>query len=87
MSVPPGFAIEVRNDRDIVISKSEEGFEVTYRREMSYPMLVASDVLRNSFDDSTVGHLAQAWKIALNKAKELGWLNDRRKKRMPQSRT
>ena len=30
MSNPSGFTIKVRNDRDIIISKPEAGFEVTY---------------------------------------------------------
>jgi hypothetical protein len=40
----PEFAIEVRGDRDIVISKPEDGFKVTYRREVYYPMLIADEV-------------------------------------------
>ena len=86
MSKSPEFAIEVRGDRDIVISKPEEGFEVTYRREVYYPMLIADEVLQNDFDESKAGLVAQAWKVALNKAKELGWLNDPSKKRMPRPR-
>ena len=86
MSKSREFAIKVCGDRDIVISKPEEGFEVTYRREVYYPMLIADEVLQNDFDESKVALLAQAWKVALNKAKELGWLNDRSKKRMPRPR-
>jgi hypothetical protein len=86
MSKSPEFAIEVRGDRDIVISKPEEGFEVTYRREVYCPMLIADEVLQNDFDESKAGLVAQAWKVALNKAKELGWLHDRSKKRMPRPR-
>ena len=51
MSNPPDLTLKVRNDRDIIISKPEDGFEVTYRREVYYPMLIASDVLRNDFDE------------------------------------
>jgi hypothetical protein len=86
MGNAPEFTVKVRHDRDIIISKPEEGFEVTYRREVYYPMLIASEVLQNDFDESKAGLLAQAWKVALNKARELGWLNDRSKKRMPRSR-
>jgi hypothetical protein len=75
MSELSGFTVKVRNDRDIVISKPEAGFEVTYRREVYYPMLIASDVLRNDFDESKAKLLAQAWKVALSKAKSLGWLD------------
>ena len=49
MSDPSDFTVKVRGDRDLIISKPEEGFEVTYRREVYYPMLIASDVLRNDF--------------------------------------
>jgi hypothetical protein len=81
MSDPSNFTVKVRNDRDIVISKPEAGFEVTYRREVYYPMLIASDVVRNDFDESKVTLLAQAWKLALSKAKSLGWLDGPRQKR------
>ena len=76
MSKASEFTVKVRNDRDIVISKPEAGFEVTYRREMYSPMLVAADVLRSDFDVSKVALLAQAWKLAQSKAKSLGWLED-----------
>jgi hypothetical protein len=81
MSNPSDFTVEVRNDRDIVISKPEANFEVTYRREVYYPMLVASDVMENDFDESKVTLLAQAWKSALDKAKSLGWLDPPKRKR------
>jgi hypothetical protein len=75
MSSPSDFTVKVRDDRDIIISKPEAGFEVTYRRETYYPMLIASDVLRNDFDESKAKLLSQAWKVALRKAKSLGWLD------------
>jgi hypothetical protein len=81
MSNPSDFNVTVSNDRDIVISKPEADFEVTYRREVYYPMLVASDVMENDFDESKVTLLAQAWKLALDKAKSLGWLDEPEKKR------
>ena len=87
MSNPPDLTLKVRNDRDIIISKPEDGFEVTYRREVYYPMLIASDVLGNDFDESKVTLLAQAWKVALSKAKSLGWLDDPRQKRKPRAKT
>jgi hypothetical protein len=74
MSDHSDFIVKVRNDRDIIISKPDEGFEVTYRRELYSPFLIADDVLRNDFDESKVALLAQAWKLALNKATSLGWL-------------
>ena len=87
MSTPLGFTVKVRDDRDIIISKPEDGFEVRYRREVYYPMLIASDVLRNDFDESKVMLLAQAWKVALNRAKSLGWLDDPRQKRKPRAKS
>ena len=75
MSKPSDFTVKVRNDRDIVIANSEAGFEVTYRREVYYPMLIASDVLRNDFDESKAKLLSQSWKVALSKPKSLGWLD------------
>jgi hypothetical protein len=81
MSNPSDFAVKVCNDRDIVISKPESEFEVTYRREPYSPMLIASDVLQNDFDESKVTLLAQAWKLALDKATSLGWLDPPKRKR------
>ena len=81
MSSPPEFDIEIRGDRDIVISKPDEGFEVTYRRDVHHPMLIADDLLQNDFDESKTKLLAQAWKVALKTAKSLGWLDDPKQKR------
>ena len=81
MSNPPDFAVEISNDRDIVISKPDEGFEVTYRRETYCPMLIADDVLQNDFDESKSKLLAQAWKVALKTAKSLGWLDERKQRK------
>jgi len=78
MSNPSDFAVKVCNDRDIVISKPESEFEVTYRREPYYPMLIASDVLQNDFDESKVTLLAQAWRLALDKAESLGWFDQQK---------
>ena len=86
MSNPSDFTVKVCNDRDIVISKPEAEFEVTYRREVYYPMLIASDVLQNDFDKSNVTLLAQAWKLALDKARSLGWLDEPEQKRKKKSR-
>jgi hypothetical protein len=86
MSDPTDFTVKVRRGRDIIVSKPEAGFEVTYRRETYYPMLIAFDVLQNDFDESKVTLLAQAWKIALSKAKSLGWLDDPKQKRKSRAR-
>ena len=87
MSTPLGFTVKVRDDRDIIISKPEDGFEVRYRGEVYYPMLIACDLLRNDFDESKVTLLAQAWKVALKKAKSLGWLDDPKQKRKLRTKT
>jgi hypothetical protein len=81
MSDHSDFTVKIRNDRDIVISKPDAGFEVTYRREMYSPILIAADVLRSGFDESKVRLLAQAWKLAESKAKSLGWLDEPRLRR------
>jgi hypothetical protein len=49
-------------------------------------MLIASDVLRNDFDESKITLLAQAWKLALDKAKSLGWLDYPEQKRKEKGR-
>jgi hypothetical protein len=82
MSNPSDFTVKVRNDRDIVISKPEAGFEVTYRREVYYPLLIASEVMQPDLDESKVALLAQAWRLALDKAKSLGWLDGQKPKRL-----
>ena len=64
-----------------MISKPDVGFEVTYRREMYSPILIAADVLQRDFDESKVTLLAQAWKVASSKAKSLGWLGSPRMQR------
>jgi len=81
MSNPSDFTVQVCNDRDIVISKAEAEFEVTYRKEAYCAMLFASEVLQNDFDESKVTLLAQAWKLALDKATSLGWLDPPERKR------
>jgi hypothetical protein len=80
MSNPSDFTVKVCNNRDLVISKLAAEFEVTYRREVYYPMLVASDVLLNDFDESKITLLAQAWRLALDKAKSLGWLEEQKRR-------
>ena len=42
---------------------------------MYSPILIAADVLRIDFDESKAKLLSQAWKVALSKAKSLGWLD------------
>jgi hypothetical protein len=66
--------IEVIDDRDIVVSHPESGFSVTYRKNGHEPMLIAIDGVDRVTDASEAQFLAQAWKAAHRKARELGWL-------------
>jgi hypothetical protein len=64
----------VLDDRDIVVTMPEMGFAVTYRKDGNFPMLVATDILRDGLGPTRLNFLAQAWKAAYNKARALGWL-------------
>jgi hypothetical protein len=86
VSNPSDLTVKVCHDRDIVISKPEAEFEVTYRREAYCPMLIASEVLQNDFDESKVTLLSQAWRLALEKATSLGWLDGRERNRKRRAR-
>jgi hypothetical protein len=67
--------VEVINDRDIVVSSSESGFSVTYRRDGEAPMLIAVDDMDRIVDQAKVRFWAQAWKAAYERARAVGWLN------------
>lgn len=67
--------VELIDNRDILVSQSESGFSVTYRKDGLAPMLVAIDGIGRSNDPSEVKFWAQAWKAAHKKARALGWLN------------
>jgi hypothetical protein len=64
--------VELINDRDIVVSSSESGFSVTYRRDGEAAMLVA--VIGRTENPSEVNFWADAWKAAHRKARAVGWL-------------
>ena len=66
--------LTVRVLDDIVVVMAGTGFEVTYRKDGQLPMLVATDQLRGGVTSSKAKFLAQAWKVAYQKAKTLGWL-------------
>ena len=53
---------------------ASNGYSVTYRKDHSGPMLVALDPMREGLDAERLAFLAQAWKAAYVKAKELRWL-------------
>jgi hypothetical protein len=67
--------VELKNERDIVVSHPELGFSVTYRKDGDVPMLFAIDGIDRSDDPSKVRFWADAWKAAHQKARALGWLN------------
>ncbi len=67
--------VELIDDRDIVVSHPQFGFSVTYRKNGHEPMLIAIDGIGRVTDASEAQFLAQAWKAAHQKARELGWLS------------
>jgi hypothetical protein len=67
--------VELINDRDTVVSHPESDFSVTYRKAGNEPMLIAIDGIGRATDGSKAQFLAQAWKAAHQKARELGWLS------------
>jgi hypothetical protein len=76
MSPAPCLTVDVVDDRDIIVAMPASGFEVTYRRDGYYTMLVATDALkRDDRDFARIQFLAKAWKAAHCKARALGWLD------------
>ena len=68
--------VEVRG-RDIVITMPATTYTVTYRKEPNSHGLLASNFTRK--DDGRVPvtsaqFLARAWRLANDKARELGWI-------------
>jgi hypothetical protein len=63
--------VEVRQ-RDLVVTRPSSGHSVTYRKHYG-PMLEALDPF-GEVDAERLAFLAQAWKVAYARAKELGWL-------------
>jgi hypothetical protein len=47
MTAASDLTVDVVNDRDIVVMNPRTGFEVTYRRDGYYRMLVALDPMRD----------------------------------------
>ncbi|MGO8841288.1 MAG: hypothetical protein ACLQF1_09200 [Methyloceanibacter sp.] len=74
MSDTADLTVPVLDDRDIVIRTADTGFEVTYRKDGYFPMLIATDGMRDDLTPSKVKFLAQAWKAAYKTARTLGWL-------------
>jgi hypothetical protein len=73
----PKLRLEVQGDR-IVISLPGTKFRVVYRKRehASWSWLIASDYDRDDSKDpiSRADFLARAWKLAHDKARELGWI-------------
>jgi hypothetical protein len=63
------FAIDVHQG-DIIVSLAEEGFRAVYYKPSDQPQLVIRH--RTQTDDHEL--LAQAWRAANDKARELGWI-------------
>jgi hypothetical protein len=62
-------------DESIIVTLPGSTFRVIYRKPSHYPGLVAFD-LRGDKDAgiSEADFLARAWRIANDKARELGWI-------------
>jgi hypothetical protein len=71
----PDLSVHVLHDRDIVIVMPETSFEVTYRRDGKFPVLVAIDAVEENPGPPRLRFLVLAWKLAYQRAKTLGWLN------------
>jgi hypothetical protein len=74
MSASPDLAVAVQG-LDIIVTMPGTGFGVTYRKEKDLPLLMSTDPMRVDPDPPRLKFLAQAWKAAHNKARDLGWLN------------
>ena len=74
MNDTPDLTVRVLDDRDIVVGMAGTEFEVTYRKDDRFPMLVAIDHLRGRLSPSKAKFLARAWKAAYQKGKTLGWI-------------
>ena len=68
--------VELKNERDIVVSHPELGFSVTYRKDGDAPMLVAIDGIDQNDDPLKVKFWAQALEGCLSKSPR-GWLAKR----------
>jgi hypothetical protein len=66
-------AVEVKG-ADIIVRSPGTGYSIIYRRVRDEPVLMAIEPMRYDPDEEEARFLAQAWKAALIKAKELGWL-------------
>ena len=68
-------SVELKNDRDIVVSQLQTGLSVTYRKDGDAPRLYAIEGIDQSDDPLKVKFWARAWKAARQKAQEVSWLD------------
>jgi hypothetical protein len=73
MRNPARLAVEIDGDK-ITVSLPKTGDQVTYFKDPSSPMLVATDSLRGHLTPSRIAFLVEAWKVAYAAAQEIGWL-------------
>src|SRR5262245_61331805 len=66
-------SIEVGH-REFTVTMPSTGQSVTYRKQPFSRMLEAVDPWQQGLAADRLAFLAQAWKAAYHKAKELGWL-------------
>lgn len=67
-------SVQVLDGYQLVVTRPETGDWVTYRKDGRAPVLVCTDSMRMDPDAARVKFLVSAWKVALAKAKQLGWL-------------
>jgi hypothetical protein len=66
--------IEVEGD-GIIVTLPGTSFRVIYRKPSQYPGLIAFDLRGDkSAGISQTNFLARAWRVANDKARELGWI-------------
>jgi hypothetical protein len=65
----------VVEDDSIIVTLPGTTFRVIYRKPSHYPGLVASDIRGDKGSGtSQTNFLARAWRVANDKARELGWI-------------
>lgn len=74
MPDPVDLSVQVLDDNQLVVTRAETGERVTYRKDGRAPVLVMTESMRTNPDAARVKFLVSAWKVALAKAKQLGWL-------------
>ncbi|MGC1179516.1 MAG: hypothetical protein WA884_10975 [Methyloceanibacter sp.] len=71
-----GYELEVRG-RELIITLPGTSYRAIYHKPQNSPQLLAKIFPRENEKRALVGQaefLARAWKLANNKARELGWI-------------